>query len=222
MSRLVTNGEEVEVRGKKMLELTNITLALDVHNAQECFFNFGQDFKFDRAAYLEEVSWFLSAYPRVDLESPDTPKKWKGAADANGFVFSNYGFLILSPHNGYQLSSVIAELKKDPQSRRAVIYYANPFIHKLSENDHPCTVYAAYTVREGKLNSYISMRSCDLKRGFIESDAAWQLDVHKLIAKELDIPMGIQHWHFVNIHVYDKYVPSLKKIVEDMNFWRKQ
>ena len=133
---------------------------------------------------------------------------------AHTLIESCQGYLLYSPQNGYQYDNVLKELKKDPHSRRAVAYYANPFIHYTGGNDHICTTYVSYTIRDNKLIAIVSMRSNDMKFGLIGADLEWQISVQKKLARDLSIETGDIHWHCASAHIYERHFEHLIELYE--------
>src|SRR5262245_60805635 len=74
-----------------------------------------------------EEQWYDSQSLNVNDIPGGAPKVWLAVADkTNGEVNSNYGWTTYSKANGEQYSKVLAELKKNPESRRAVVIYTRP------------------------------------------------------------------------------------------------
>ncbi|RLA72829.1 MAG: dCMP hydroxymethylase, partial [Epsilonproteobacteria bacterium] len=142
----------------------------------------------------------------------DHAQIWSTASDGNGMTNSNYGYLMFSPQNGYQFNNVVKTLLEDPQSRRAVAYYTNPFIHYVGGNDHICTIYAAYTVRNGKLDVVVSMRSNDIRFGLIGADLEWAIYMLKRVAECINAEPGKVRWHAASAHLYSRHFNKLKEI----------
>ncbi|MGE4420558.1 MAG: thymidylate synthase [Sulfurimonas sp.] len=199
---------KVTVKGKETIEILNATLKF---NAYDKIRNLHNDLRYDDHYIKCEIEWYLSQ----NLSNKDIGKvhhMWANSGDANGMVNSNYGYLLFSPQNGNQYQNVIKQLKEDKTSRRAVAYYTNPMMHYIGGNDHICTAYVAYTVREDELHAIVSMRSCDVRRGLVMSDLPWQQYILRQMANELYVLPGWIHWHCVSMHMYSKYFHILNDI----------
>ena len=158
-----------------------------------------------------EFEWYKSASNKADYIA-NFATLWGNVKDKRGFVNSNYGHLIYSPQNCNQYDNVLAELKNDPQSRRAVMVYCPNHIHYTGGDDYVCTMYVSYMIREGLLHSFVSMRSSDLRFGLVGADLAWQIFVLRELSKELDIEAGNVNWHACSLHLYEKHFGIFRKI----------
>ncbi len=200
--------EFVTVRGQKTVELLNHTMVFD--GTENGLIDLG-GFKTSPKYVNAEFDWYDSMHPHIEgIDSH--AKMWGMVCDHRGMVNSNYGYLIKSPQNGYQYDNVLKTLKGDPQSRRAVMYYANPMIHYTGGNDHVCTLYVSYTIRNGKLHSFVSMRSSDVRFGIVGADLAWQIRILKELASDLEVKVGDVHWHAVSLHLYERHFNILEEL----------
>jgi thymidylate synthase len=201
----------VEVRGHKTIELLNKTISFD--GKETGIINIKDIFKTSESYIDKETKWYYSQNPNNEYIK-QYAQIWSTASDENGMTNSNYGFLMFSPQNGYQFKNVVKELKENPNSRRAIAYYTNPFMHYVGGNDHVCTVYVAYLIRNNKLNAFVSMRSNDIRFGLIGADLEWQRHMLQKIADELNIEVGNLNWHAVSLHLYERHFEQLLKIYE--------
>jgi thymidylate synthase len=209
--RRLSAGKIVEVRGSKTVEIINATESFDA--TEDGLINIKDIFVTSKEYIDKEMEWYLSQNPNVS-EIKKHAKIWEGVSDENDMANSNYGFLVFSPQNGNQFKNVVKELKKDPHSRRACIYYTNPMMHYVGGNDHVCTVYVSYSVRDGKLSSCVSMRSNDVRFGLIGADLAWQIYVLRAICKETGYEPGNVNWHSASLHIYERHFKGLRDIFE--------
>jgi len=158
--------------------------------------------------YLKrEETWYLSMSRNVNDIPGGAPAVWKAIADRQGYINSNYGWCVKSEENGSQLDRVILELKKNPESRRAVIIYTRPsmwedYCHD-GRSDFMCTNVVQYVVRDGKCHSIVQMRSNDALIGY-KNDKAWQDHVLKEISNEIGYEPGQIYWQVGSLHVYER------------------
>jgi thymidylate synthase len=170
-----------------------------------------------------EIEWYDSQSRYVDEIPGETPKIWKEVAGHDGKINSNYGWCIYSSENGFQFNAVVKELRKNPMSRRAVMYYTHPLMHTKQYdegmNDHMCTTHVQYLIRNKQLSTYVYMRSNDAVFGF-NNDYAWQQTVTTRLAKELrSIVAGTPElvekvgpivWNVGSLHVYPRHQSLLE------------
>ncbi len=205
------NNDFVEVRGLKTVELLNATIEFD--GSESGIINIYDIFKTSEKYIDHEMNWYMSQNPNNEYIVKHA-QIWSTASDEAGMTNSNYGFLMFSPQNGYQIKNVIEELKRDPFSRRAVAYYTNPFMHYIGGNDHICTMYVSYTVRNNKLHAIVSMRSNDIRFGLIGADLEWQRHILNVVAEELKLETGSIYWHAASLHLYERHFEQLLEIYE--------
>lgn len=110
-----------------------------------------------------------------------------------------------------QINGVIAELKRNPDSRRAVIDCRDGCDDRGA--DPACLQHIQYFVRKGKLDCKVLFRSNDAcKATFMNAFALIMLQ--KRIADELGVPVG-QYVHRANsFHAYERDWDSLNSFIK--------
>lgn len=160
-----------------------------------------------------ELDWYKSKSLYVKDIPGKTPAIWEQVACTDGKINSNYGWAIWSDENGGQYWKVLSELRKNPNSRRAVMIYTRPNMwedyNENGRSDFMCTNAVQYMVRDDKLVAVVQMRSNDVVFGY-RNDFAWQNHVVKLLAAALDIPQTKVIWHVGNLHVYSRHFDLVK------------
>jgi thymidylate synthase len=179
-----------------------------------------------------EEEWYNSQSLNVNDIPGGAPAVWKAVADKDGFINSNYGWAIYADANttlngmhhdyyfGYipkegesasdysQYNLALKELKKNPESRRAMMIYTRPSMwldyNKDGRSDFMCTNTVQYLIRDGRLDAIVQMRSNDAVFGF-KNDNAWQQHVLKKLAGDLNIPAGLITWQVGSLHVYARH-----------------
>ena len=160
-----------------------------------------------------EMNWYKSMSRNVYDIEPPVPEIWKAVADKDGNINSNYGWCVYSEENYDQYNRCVAELKKNPDSRRAILIYTRPSIwvdfDENGRSDFICTNACQYLIRNNKLVSIVNMRSNDAIYGF-KNDAAWQMYIHQQMADELGIETGDLIWNAGSLHVYQRHFDLVK------------
>ena len=169
--------------------------------------------------YIErEIQWYESQSLYVEDIPGQTPVIWKQVADKNGKINSNYGYLIWSEENGRQYEHVLDELRKNPNSRRAVMIYNRPTMHsdycKDGMSDFVCTYANDFLIRDGKLVSHYLMRSNCAIFG-ANNDFAWARYVQQKLAHDLDIAVGDLIWTASSLHVYEYHFCHIEKLIQE-------
>ncbi len=105
-----------------------------------------------------------------------------------------------------QIDFVIRELKRNPDSRRAVICIRTP--DDVDSPDCACLQHIHYFIRENKLHSKVLFRSNDAcKAAFMNSFGLIMLQ--KKIADTLNVEMGSYTHRANSFHCYEKDIPLL-------------
>lgn len=159
-----------------------------------------------------ETDWYLSQSLNIgDLEGA-VPAAWRASASPELAVLSNYGWAMLSADNHTQYAEVLAELRADVGSRRAVALYARPSMRADARavgcRDVFCTLGVSYLVRAGRLGAVVHMRSSDCELGF-KGDVHWQRLMLGRLASELGVPTGPLVWQASSLHAYARTWPKI-------------
>lgn len=106
------------------------------------------------------------------------------------------------PRAGDVISSVVARLRADHDSRQAIIpiYDAGDALRD-SSTDYPCTLSLQFFIRDGQLDLDVTMRSNDVNWG-LKHDMSQFMLLQCSIANALNIPVG-RYFHTSNsMHLY--------------------
>jgi hypothetical protein len=185
-----------------------------------------------------EEEWYNSMSLSVNDIPGGAPAVWKAVADKDGFINSNYGWCIYSQENGFKFSessfawpfvlattpldpcipydrpgpsqyaAALEELKRNPESRRAIMIYTRPSMwlefNKNGRSDFMCTNTVQYLIRGGRLNAIVNMRSQDSVFGH-KNDRCWQVHVQTKLANDLGIEVGQLIWQTGSLHIYARH-----------------
>lgn len=168
-----------------------------------------------------EIAWYMSQ--SLDVDDLATawgraapPAVWRTVADKDGFINSNYGYLLFSAQNGMQYQNVVRQLKADPESRRGTAVYTRPTIHYDATadgaNDFICTNAVNYFIRDDALDAVVQMRSNDVVFGY-RNDYAWQHHVLRMMAADLGVPPGDIIWQAASLHVYERHFKFIEAML---------
>lgn len=100
-----------------------------------------------------------------------------------------------------QLPQLVAFLKSEPSTRRAVLYLGR--VSRARSPGAPCTNSVQFLIREGRLNLVLQMRSWDLAWGYPTDIAAFGL-VGLVVASFLNVVPGDLHVSAGSLHYYTK------------------
>jgi Straboviridae dCMP hydroxymethylase len=154
-----------------------------------------------------ELEWYHTLSRNVNDIPGKIPEIWKKVATPDGFINSNYGWCIWSSDNDEQYAHVLKELRENSESRRAIMIYTRPSMwrdfNRDGMSDFMCTNSVQYLIRNGRLDAIVQMRSNDAWSGY-RNDRAWQMHVLKLLAEDLELPIGHLIWMVGSLHVYEQ------------------
>ena len=153
-----------------------------------------------------EWQWYLSGNRNIKKLGKiygKVPEIWKRMADSDGNVNSNYGYQWQRGHNHIsQLDYVIDLLKREKYTRQACISIYDGKEHPDYKTDTPCTYAVQFTIVDNRLHMSVVMRSNDLWYGFCNDQYCFS-KLQELVAKEINIDVGM-YYHFAhNLHIYN-------------------
>lgn len=167
-----------------------------------------------------EVQWYESQSLNV-YDLPKTPQIWRSVSDKNGFINSNYGYLIYSKENGEQYNNCLRTLRKDKDSRRAMMIYTRPLIqHEYNTNgmsDFICTNTVQILIRNNELHYVLNQRSCDAVFG-AKNDLYWARHVQAKLVQDLQLDYpGLKTGRLIHqcgsLHVYERHFKFIEESV---------
>ena len=164
-----------------------------------------------------EVEWYESASLNV-YDIPKTPQIWRQVCDKDGYVNSNYGWVIYSQENGEQYKNCLRTLRRDKDSRRAMMIYTRPSMQwEYNENgmsDFMCTNSVQILIRDNKLDYILNQRSCDAIFG-AKNDLYWARHVQAKLVEDLqldypELEIGDLVHQVGSLHVYERHFDLVK------------
>lgn len=158
--------------------------------------------KFNKEYADYEWEWYLKG-DRNANEIAERAKIWKlmMVPDTGGEVNSNYGYFW---NYNDQLDRVIADLKRNKETRRAIIVHYNLNELDRYQFDTPCNDVLNFYVRDGYLDLTVFARSIDLVYGFCNDQYTFS-KLMEYMAKETGYKVGEMHWFITNIHIYPRH-----------------
>lgn len=168
--------------------------------------------------FQRELEWYLSQSLNVNDIPGGAPTMWKACADKDGFIHSNYGWVIFSEENGKQYESCKQKLIDDPHTREAIMIYNRPSMQteycRNGMHDFMCTQNVQYFINESKshktfLDCIVNIRSNDAVFGY-DNDWLWFNYVLEKLAEDLDVIPGLIYWNAGSLHVYERHFKFLE------------
>lgn len=120
-----------------------------------------------------------------------------------------------------QIQAVAWLLKNNPNTRQAVVTMWNggdlPHALALDKRDLPCTVAMIFSLRNGKLNLMVTMRSNDIWLG-MPYDIFCFTSVQRLLAEILEVELGWYQHQVMSLHAYEPHYDRLKSALQAKSY----
>lgn len=206
ISKLATIRDEVSPRGMKTKEMVGSCIEMNMrYPVVSC-----PQRKLSYAFMAAEALWIISGSNRLDFH-PEIRKKLERFSD-DGFTNNGaYGVRFLE-----QLSFVVETLRKDPDSRQAVMLIWQP--RPKPSKDIPCTVALQYVVRNNVLHTNVFMRSSDVWMGLPYDMFSFTM-MSMVVAIELGIPdLGRMTMMFGSSHLYASNWAEAQEVIMKWDF----
>jgi thymidylate synthase len=169
--------------------------------------------KLHTRSIIHELLWFLTGDTNVKYLRDNGVTIWDEWADSDGDLGPVYGKQWRSwetPEGKAidQISDVVAQIKKNPDSRRLIVSAWNvgeiPFMALP-----PCHLLFQFYVADGKLSCQLYQRSCDAGLGVPFNIASYALLTH-MVAQQCDLKVGDFVWTGGDCHIYLNHVEQIK------------
>ena len=152
---------------------------------------------------IGELLWYNSANNSWKSIEPFS-LFWKEISDDGKTVNSNYGYCIRKKYDFDQWEMVKDLLKRNPNSRQAVIHIkeARDIINNPTK-DLNCTISLQFFLRKGKLDLIVTMRSNDVWLG-LPYDVFNFTCMQIQMAMELGVKIGTYYHNSASLHMYKR------------------
>lgn len=154
-----------------------------------------------------ELKWYWSADNSCETIGKHA-KLWLRLSDDGKTNNSAYGYILHKKYGFDQLQQIVEVLRKDPNSRRAVLNISDPTIDRVNTKDMQCTVAVQFLLRNNKLNTTVTMRSNDVIFGF-PYDYIYFMTLTKYVAEKLNVEVGTYTHQAISLHLYEKDIDKL-------------
>ena len=162
---------------------------------------------------IYELLWFLNGDTNIKYLKDNGVSIWDEWADKNGNLGPVYGYQWRSwlGKNGTtidQITKVVEQIKKKPDSRRHMVTAWNP----ADVDDMalpPCHALFQFYVADGKLSCQLYQRSCDTFLGLPFNIASYALLTH-MMAQQCDLEVGEFVWTGGDVHIYSNHLDQVQ------------
>lgn len=166
---------------------------------------------FERKSYGGQFELEQYEHPAFTTRAEKARKISEGCVEKEGKVFC------MRPKMRSPYDYCVEALKRDSNTRQAIMQFANPEVFWFGNKDVTCTLHGAYSIRDSKLNLTINMRSNDLMLGLVY-DLPWFVSLMYRMKEDLketypNLEIGT-YTHLVhNIHIYERDLDKIKKMI---------
>jgi thymidylate synthase len=169
--------------------------------------------KLHTRSIFHELLWFLKGETNIQYLKDNKVTIWDEWADEKGDLGPVYGKQWRSWETADgrkidQISNVIEQIKKNPDSRRLLVVAFNP-----SEVDRmalpPCHAFFQFYVADGKLSCQLYQRSADIFLGVPFNIASYALLIH-MVAQVCNLIPGEFIHTLGDAHLYSNHVDQAK------------
>lgn len=162
---------------------------------------------------IHELLWFLKGETNIQYLKENGVGIWDEWADERGELGPVYGKQWRSWEGADgkvvdQVSELISQIKKNPDSRRLIISAWN--VADLPDMAlMPCHTIFQFYVAEGKLSCQLYQRSADVFLGVPFNIASYAL-LTMMIAQVCDLKLGEFIHTFGDVHIYNNHMEQVK------------
>lgn len=163
-----------------------------------------------------ELLWFLRGETNIQFLKDNKVTIWDEWASENGDLGPIYGkqWRYWESADGKtvdQISNVIDQIKKNPDSRRHLVIAFNPGdIEKMALP--PCHAFFQFYVANGKLSCQLYQRSADIFLGVPFNIASYALLTH-MVAQVCDLKVGDFIHTLGDAHIYSNHMEQVKLLL---------
>lgn len=170
--------------------------------------------KLHTRSIFHELLWFLKGETNISYLKENKVSIWDEWADENGNLGPVYGKQWRSWETADgrtidQISQVIEQIKKNPDSRRHLVVAFNPGdVEKMALP--PCHAFFQFYVAEGKLSCQLYQRSADVFLGVPFNIASYALLTH-MVAQVCNLEVGDFVHTLGDAHLYLNHIEQAKE-----------
>lgn len=209
--REVVIGHEIVVRGDKTRELLAQTIQIE-RPLERCVLVPGRNNNV--FASIAESMWvlagrndieYLNGYLKRAKDYSDDGSTWRGA----------YGPRLRNWNGVDQLEQIIAILRNDPASRRALATIFDPDRDFVESKDIPCNNWLHFIARNGKLDLHVAARSTDIWWGLSGINIfEWTL-LLEMMAYWLGYEVGRIIFFTSSLHLYERHFEKADAVLSN-------
>lgn len=147
--------------------------------------------------------------------NPDTGEEKFFGKEFAGTIGTTYGFIVANggeKDSKDQMDTAIYKIKYVPADRRNIIsMWQPPFFDKAVLP--PCVYKDHFVVLDGKLDSFVEQRSCDMFLGVPFNITQYAM-LNYLLAHVTGLKPGTMHYNMVDTHIYEEHIDVVKEMLK--------
>ena len=162
---------------------------------------------------IHELLWFLKGDTNIEYLQENGVRIWNEWADENGDLGRVYGAQWRSWRGADgnvvdQIARVVADIQKNPDSRRLIVSAWNPAELDLMALA-PCHALFQFFVQDGELSCQLYQRSADVFLGVPFNIASYALLTH-MLADQAGLEPGEFIWTGGDCHLYSNHLDQAR------------
>jgi len=159
--------------------------------------------------HLMEAIWMLAG--RHDGSFLDNYiKDFSKRFGNNGIIMDAYGYRWRYALRMDQLDEIVAQLRKDPTTRQAVLQMWGAGVNELmSASAKPCNLIATFRIVNNQLDMTVLNRSNDVIWGCCGANAVHFPILQEYIAARIGVNIGRYHQISTNLHLYQFHIDMI-------------
>ncbi len=212
-SRIMASKVTIRPRGLEVREVSDLQLIVIPDYP---FMTFSSR-KYPMDYFRKEMMWKLGANP-YDESIKKAAKMWENVQNPDKTFNSNYGVYWFGPQGG--IWSVVTELIRDPDSRRAVIPMLSAAHMTPQTVDTVCTEAVGFRIRDRgysrpSLDMSVHMRSSDAVFG-LGTDIATFAFLYRLVLALVDTSLNVGEMKItaMSAHIYSNHYGLVQEIID--------
>jgi len=172
--------------------------------------------KLHTRSIFHELLWFLKGETNIKYLKDNKVTIWDEWADENGELGPVYGkqwrsWETADGRTVDQITNVIEQIKKNPDSRRLLVVAFNPGeVEKMALP--PCHAFFQFYVADGKLSCQLYQRSADIFLGVPFNIASYALLTH-MIAQVCHLKVGEFIHTLGDAHIYSNHMEQVQLLL---------
>lgn len=210
---LQENHIEVTPRGAHTIEFPSPVCTTYFNPMERVLFSEARDA--NPFFHFMESLWILAG--RQDVEFVSYFNSNIANYSDDGVTFNGaYGYRLRTHFGMDQINETIYLLKKEPNTRRAVMGIWDPqFDLNKQSKDIPCNDLVVFLKRDGKLNMTVYNRSNDMIWGAYGANAVHFSFLHEYVARAIGAAIGVYNQISNSFHVYDQNNEQWERIKKE-------